>query len=193
MKTTLLAACSLVALVSGCGQPASSPQGSNSSSEGNYTVSTSAQTNPLVGQTASSFSLPNLKGSNTSLQQILTKHEPVVLNAWASWCYPCQQETPDLVALSKKYAGKVEFVGVNMTYDDSVSGARSFVQKYHIPYTVALDKTGAFAKSYQIVGYPTTFIVSPSGKIDAVHIGILTKSQMQNMIQQAISAEPKSP
>jgi len=188
MKTTLLAVCSLVAFVSGCGQPASSPQGSTSGSEGNY--STSAQTNPLVGQTASPFSLPNLKGSNTSLQQILTKHEPIVLNAWASWCYPCQQETPDLVALSKKYAGKVEFVGVNMTYDDSISGARSFVQKYHIPYAVALDKTGTFAKSYQIVGYPTTFIVSPSGKIEAVHIGVLTKSQMQSMIQQVLALNP---
>lgn len=91
-----------------------------------------------------------------------------------------------MIAMSKKYAGEAQFVGVNMTSDDSVADARKFVHKYDITYPVLLDVKGSFSHDYQILGYPTTFVLDPNGTIVNVHLGLLTKEQIQQLIKQAM-------
>lgn len=144
---------------------------------------------PAPGHMAPSFSLPMLNGTQTvSLQDLLNKKEPILLNAWASWCPPCQMETPDLVKMSKQYQGKVQFIGIDMTTQENhLSDAVAFVKKYKIPYTVLKDPQGQFMNAYALQGFPTTFFVSPSGKIINVQFGMMTSTQMKQMIDQAIA------
>ena len=89
---------------------------------GQATQLPAVQESPLVGHPALNFDLKTLNEQTTvSLHDLLGK-QPIRINAWVSWCPPCQQETPDLVVMSKKYASKIQFVGVNMTSDhDSVT------------------------------------------------------------------------
>jgi cytochrome c biogenesis protein CcmG, thiol:disulfide interchange protein DsbE len=155
-----------VLLVSGCGTPSAAPA-----------------TAPVPGHTAPSFSLQVLNGDKSiSLSDLLRNNKFIVLNAFASWCDPCRQETPDLVRMASKYAGKIQFIGVNMTQDDSASDAKTFVKKYGISYPVLMDKNGDFMNEYNISGFPTTFLLSPKGKVISVHVGLLTQGQIQTMI-----------
>lgn len=186
MKKLVFPIAAILLLLAGCGT-VSTTSAQSSEQTTNIAAGQPVPKSPLVGKTAPKFSLPTLDQKSTvSLNQLLG-NKILVINAWASWCYPCQQETPDLVAMSKKYTGKVEFVGINMTSDDSVTDAKSFVHKYGISYPVLLDTKGAFSHDYQVIGYPTTFIVAPNGTIVNVHIGILTKNQMQQLINEAMN------
>ena len=91
--------------------------------------------------------------------------------------------------MSKKYAGKIQFVGVNMTSDhDSVTAAKAFVHQYGITYPTLLDLKGSFFKDYQIIGYPTTFILEPNGTVQNLHVGLLTRSQMESLITNALKS-----
>lgn len=181
-------------LVSGCGTIQANTRNGIADANAGDQASTSSQvpTNPLVGKLAPNFTLNTLDGHGTmTLKDLKGKGEPILLNAWASWCPPCQQETPDLEEMSKEYAGKMEFVGINMTSDnDTVSNAKGFVQKYHITYPILLDLKGTFSKAYKIIGYPTTFILSPSGKVLSVHLGELTKAQIRQLYIQANKGQP---
>ncbi|KUO95912.1 TlpA disulfide reductase family protein [Ferroacidibacillus organovorans] len=188
MKKLVLPLLAMALFLAGCGTTRSAETNTAKNQTTNVSTSQAISKGPLVGKLAPGFSLQTLNEKSTvSLQQLLAKKKVVFINAWASWCYPCQQETPDLIAMSKKYAGKVEFVGVNMTSDDSVSAAKTFVQKYGISYPVLLDLKGTFAHDYQVIGYPTTFVLDPNGTLVNAHIGILSKLQIQQLINQALS------
>lgn len=145
-----------------------------------------------AGHVAPSFSLPSMStGKTVSLQQ-LSHGEPIILNAFASWCGPCQQETPELVALAKQYQGKVEVVGINMTSTDNETNARKFVQQYGLPYTVLLDPEGVFMKDYQVVGLPTTFLLSPNGDVEKVIPQMMTSAQMKSLFEDAANLTHQS-
>jgi cytochrome c biogenesis protein CcmG, thiol:disulfide interchange protein DsbE len=162
----------------------------STSPAGNATGSTStspAQGPLTIGSVAPDFTLQNINGTGTiSLHQLLAKGKPLLINAWASWCPPCQMETPDLIKMSHKYGNKIEFVGLNLTAMDNVQNAKSFVSKYGIPYTVLLDSKGSFEDKYTVIAEPTTFLISPQGRILDVNVGMMTASQMEQLIQSVI-------
>lgn len=183
---------------SGCGAQntnttgGTAPTGTNTApaTASSNTTATSQAAAPAIGHPAPSFDLPLLDGQGSvSLSSLLGKGKPILLNAWASWCPPCQMETPDLVTMSKKYKGQMEFIGVDMTTQESnVQNAKAFVQKYNIPYTVLMDPKGTFMNAYALQGFPTTFILDPKGKILNVEFGMMTKTQMQQVIEKAIAS-----
>ncbi len=143
---------------------------------------------PIPGHIAPGFSLTSLSdgGKTISLHDLTHNNKPILLNAFASWCDQCQQETPDLVRMASKYASRVQFVGVNMTQDDNTKDAASFVKKYGIKYPVLLDQKGVFMHEYNVTGLPTTFLLSSTGKVLSVHLGYLSGQQMQTMMVQAL-------
>ncbi|MDQ0191506.1 TlpA family protein disulfide reductase [Alicyclobacillus cycloheptanicus] len=158
-------------LVAGCGTQHSAPA-----------------VEPVPGHMAPGFSLKALNdgGKTISLNDLTHNDKPILLNAFASWCEPCQQETPDLVRMASKYAGKIQFVGVNMTQDDSAKDVDTFVKKFGIKYPVLSDPNGDFMNEYDISGFPTTFLLNSKGKVISVHLGALTEQQLQAMITQAL-------
>ena len=114
--------------------------------------------------------------------------KPLLINAWASWCPPCQEETQDLVKMYTKYGSRVQFLGVNLTSLDSVRNAQSFVKKYAIPYPILLDTRGFFYRNYTVIGEPMTYVISPAGKVLS-HIGALSSSQLEQLIQGALGSK----
>lgn len=187
MKKLVTMAMALVLLTSGCGTVATVTKSSNA------TATQSIAANPMDGHVANDFQLETLDQKQTvSLHNYLGKR-PIIINVWASWCPPCKAETPDLEWASKQYAGKVQFIGVNMTSDhDSATRARAFVKKYGVTYPVLLDTKGTFSKEYRIIGYPSTFVIEPNGVIDNVYVGQLNKKQIKSLVSQAIQDAGKT-
>jgi cytochrome c biogenesis protein CcmG/thiol:disulfide interchange protein DsbE len=89
--------------------------------------------------------------------------KPAAINFWASWCDPCRREAPALEHLARSLHGRARLVGVDWT--DGLSGARSYVAKYHWTFPNLRDPNGTVGNSYELVGLPTTFILDPRGRI----------------------------
>ncbi len=82
----------------------------------------------------------------------------MVINFWASWCDPCNQEAPDLEATWKQYRAKgVRVVGVD--YEDQPGDAQAFMSKYGISYPSVVDRGGELATAFGVRGVPETFFI----------------------------------
>jgi cytochrome oxidase Cu insertion factor (SCO1/SenC/PrrC family)/thiol-disulfide isomerase/thioredoxin len=94
---------------------------------------------------------------------------PVVINAWASWCTPCQEEFPLFASASERYGRQVAFLGVDT--DDSASDATSFLAKHPVSYPSYQSTISQISSLAAIDGLPTTIFVGPAGKVLYVHTG----------------------
>ena len=113
--------------------------------------------------------------------------EPAAINFWASWCDPCREEAPALQRLARSLAGRAQIVGVN--WNDSGSGARSWIEKYGWTFPNSRDGEGTVGHDYGLRGLPTTFIVDPHGRIAEVLLGPQSESSLREALESA--ADPQ--
>lgn len=180
MRKIWLGVLGISLLLSGC-----SSQANGATAPKSPSVSVGSTPNHM----APGFKLQSLQGTTVSLQSLLG-HHAILLNAWASWCDNCVEETPDLVRLASEYSQTLSVVGVDMTQQEvSVKDVKSFVARYGIKYPVLLDPNGDFLNSYNVVGLPTSFLLAPSGKIIAMKLGALTSSDLESWVKIAKAAD----
>jgi cytochrome c biogenesis protein CcmG, thiol:disulfide interchange protein DsbE len=146
----------------------------------------------LIGKKAPEINLPALEGLTDGQHPInaftsadLANGKVSVVNFWASWCAPCVEEHPMLVALKEK-AG-VTLFGVN--YKDQASAARRFLGRYTNPFAaVDVDAMGRAAIEWGVYGMPETFIINGRGEIVYKQVGPLTPEALASVIIPAIRA-----
>lgn len=128
-----------------------------------------ASPGPRAGAPAPAFSLKGLDGRG---YEVGGKREKLLLlNFWASWCGPCEEEAPLLVKLYEKYAASLDLYAVNVTAEDSRANAESFAKAFAFPFPVLLDEQGQIAAKYRIFGIPTSFLINRDGDIvDVIHL-----------------------
>ena len=113
-----------------------------------------------------------------------------VVNFWASWCAPCIDEHPQLVAL-KDRPGLV-VAGVNVK--DDPAAARQFLNRYGNPFAIiGADRTGRGSIEWGVYGTPETFIVDGKGVILFKHVGPISPDSLEKTILPAIEAAKRSP
>jgi cytochrome c biogenesis protein CcmG/thiol:disulfide interchange protein DsbE len=140
----------------------------------------------LIGKPAPAVNLPALDGLTDGTRPVggfatddLGKGEVSVVNFWASWCVPCVDEHPMLVAL--KAATGVKLYGVN--YKDQAATARRFLGRYGNPFTaVGIDANGRAAIEWGVTGMPETFIVNGKGEIVYKHVGPISAQTLESKI-----------
>ena len=94
----------------------------------------------------------------------------LVINFWASWCVPCKEENPALVAVWERYrTSDVMLIGI--LYQDSLDAGRGYTQRMGNTWPTGVDDDGRVAFSYGVFGIPETFFVSADGIIAGRHIG----------------------
>jgi peroxiredoxin len=140
----------------------------------------------LAGAPAASFDLPSLGGRVDSLARY--RGNVVVMNLWATWCAPCNDEMPDLQRFWLSERGKgVVVLGVDQ--GESVPAVKAFVQRYHVTFPILLDDAQQYGRAYAAVGLPTTVVVDRSGHVTAGIDGILTLAQMRAAVAPALAAQ----
>lgn len=140
----------------------------------------------LIGRPAPAIALPALEGLSEGTNSVpgfstadLAKGEVAVVNFWASWCVPCVQEHPLLVALEQRTG--VKLYGIN--YKDQAATARRFLGRYGNPFTaVGVDNEGRAAIDWGVTGMPETFILNGKGEIIYKHIGPISPEALETKI-----------
>ena len=97
----------------------------------------------------------------------------VLLSFWATWCAPCRAEIPEMVALQSHYKGQLQIIG--MSVDDSPKDKlKKFVLKQGMNYPVVMQNDKLVAAYGGVAALPTTFVVSPEGRVVQKHMGVVT-------------------
>lgn len=146
----------------------------------------------LIGKPAPAFDLPPIEGlvgagglSNADLKQ----GHVTLVNIFASWCIPCRDEHPLLLALSrnKDLAAKgVRLVGID--YKDDPAGAQKFLADGGDPYaTIGADRSGRTGIDFGVYGVPETFVIRGDGVISYKFIGPITAEDAATTLQTEIA------
>ena len=122
-----------------------------------------------IGQVAPQFTLTTFDGEVHSTNEQSGK--VIVINFWASWCKPCEQEAADLEAAWRYYQGRGDVIFLGVDYVDTETEARGYLNKFDITYPNGPDKGTQISQSYRISGVPETYIISKDGILASVQIG----------------------
>jgi cytochrome c biogenesis protein CcmG/thiol:disulfide interchange protein DsbE len=144
----------------------------------------------LIGRPAPAMTLPPVEGlarDGAALPGVgpadLTRGRPIVVNFWASWCLPCVEEHPQLVALAA--ATGVPILGIN--HKDQPANAARFLARHGNPFAaVGADANGRAAIEWGVYGMPETFIVDGTGKIVFKHVGPIGQEALVRQVLPAL-------
>jgi thiol-disulfide isomerase/thioredoxin len=107
---------------------------------------------------------------------------PALINFWASWCDPCQEEAPQLARLDRSLPSGSHLVGVD--YTDQEGPARAFVRSYGWRFPVLSDPNGVYGARFGFSGLPTTVVLDPKGRV----VQTLRGPQTEADFRQALAA-----
>ena len=113
-------------------------------------------------------------GQHISLSQYQGK--PLIVNFWASWCDPCQRETPLLASWYKQQHGHVIIVGLDE--NDNTANALKFAHAKGVTYPVGVDPVLAAANAYGVVALPQTFFLNAQHRIVDRVYGAVTQADL---------------
>jgi len=149
-----------------------------------------AQRGPVsVGDQTPDFVLTTYEGELINSQDLLGK--VVVLNFWASWCKPCEQEAADLETAWRYYepSGEVVFLGV--AYTDTPTESQKYLAKFDITYPNGDDLGTRISQAFRIRGVPETYVIGLDGVITHAQIGpYMSLAQIQADIETALNPDP---
>jgi cytochrome c biogenesis protein CcmG/thiol:disulfide interchange protein DsbE len=138
---------------------------------------------PLVGRPAPPFALKAV-GTGETIDLETLRGKPVVINFWATWCGPCYEEHPTLVANARNLQPEVQFIGV--VFNDTDDKIMRFLAERGSAYPTLLDANGKTAIAYGVGGVPETFFLNPKGTIVAKFEGPLTTEALQAELAKAM-------
>ena len=141
---------------------------------------------PLVGRPAAPFALTSYDGAKVQLSELRGK--VVVVNFWASWCYPaCYEEAPTLERGWLAYRDRGVVV-LGVAIQDKDEAARKFITDFRLSFANAPDPGGKVSVDYGVYGVPETFFIDREGRIRAKHVGALNDQAFAATIEPLLAA-----
>ena len=117
-----------------------------------------------VGSDAPVVTVRDLDGKAVDLGQYIGK-KPVFLEFWATWCELCEELLPRVRAAKAAYGDQVEFLGVNVTINQTRDRVRRYLEKHRPPFRTLYDEEGTSTRAYEVPATSYVVIVDRSGKI----------------------------
>jgi cytochrome c biogenesis protein CcmG/thiol:disulfide interchange protein DsbE len=143
---------------------------------------------PLVGRAAPPFALTSFDGAPVSLAE--HRGQVVVLNFWASWCYPaCYEEAPVLEAAWRRLRERGVVV-LGVAIQDKRDASREFIQRFGLTFANAPDPTGRTSIDYGVYGVPETFVIDRRGMIRRKHVGAVTEAVFRDWVEPLLGESP---
>ena len=136
-----------------------------------------------VGSVAPGAVVETLDGKPADLADFVKKG-PTLLQFWATWCTNCKALEPQIDAAIKKYAGKVTFVAVAVSVNQSVDRIKAYRDKYHMQHEIVYDRKGYAADAYEVAA--TSYIVVVDGKGKVVYTGLGADQDIDAAVAKAV-------
>lgn len=134
------------------------------------------------GMTAPIITVKDMNGNDIMLNAAKEK-KVLVLNFWATWCPPCQEEMPELEQFYKKYGNKVKFVAIDV--QESPETINQFFKDNGYTYPTYTDLTGNISQIFNITGIPTTIVIDTEGTIIKRITGGTSFNELESLIHKA--------
>ncbi|NIS82099.1 MAG: redoxin domain-containing protein [Anaerolineales bacterium] len=128
-----------------------------------------------IGTEAPDFTLSDLDGNSLRLSDF--RGQVVLVNFWATWCGPCRVEMP---AFQKRYeqAKDAGFIVLAVNFNEPERNVREFQAELGLTFPLLLDPGAEVQRLYQIRGYPSSVFINRAGRVEFLHVGVLTESQL---------------
>jgi thiol-disulfide isomerase/thioredoxin len=123
-----------------------------------------------VGSKAPIVRVNDLDGKAVDLGQWISR-KPVIMEFWATWCENCEVLLPRLKAAHQAFGGKVEFLAINVTVNQTPEKVRRYVASHEIPFRLLYDDQGASTRAYQAPATSFVVIVDRAGKVAYTGVG----------------------
>ncbi|MDH4216878.1 MAG: TlpA family protein disulfide reductase [Gallionella sp.] len=116
------------------------------------------------------------------------KGKVVYLDFWASWCGPCRASFKWLNEAQERY-GSQGLVVIAVNVDKDKEAARQFLKENPVNFKIGFDPEGGVAKSYQVRGMPSSYLIGRDGKLQSAHIGyrLKDKSELEDEVRKLVS------
>jgi cytochrome c biogenesis protein CcmG, thiol:disulfide interchange protein DsbE len=143
---------------------------------------------PLLGRPAAAFALRSFEGAPMTLAA--QQGKVVVLNFWASWCYPsCYEEAPVLERGWRAYRDRgVVVLGVDI--QDKDEAGRKFINDFSLTFANAPDRDGKVSVDYGVYGVPETFFIDRQGRIRVKHVSAVTDQVFRETVETLLAEPP---
>jgi thiol-disulfide isomerase/thioredoxin len=139
----------------------------------------------MVGAEAPAAKVTTLDGTATDLSTFYGD-KPVVLEFWATWCPLCKKLEPSLQAAREKYAGKVAFVGVGVSANQTAARQMEYVQKQHLSGEYVFDGADAAVKAFMATH--TSYIVIIDRHRRVVYTGVGTDQNIEAALKKVVAS-----
>lgn len=133
----------------------------------------------LVSQLAPDLTIVTLDGRELKLSSF--RNEPLVVNFWASWCVPCKHEAAVLNGAARTYAGRVQFIGVDI--QDADVAARAYQAEVMSPYPVGPAIQGSYSQ-WGVTAPPETFFIDRQGVVISSILGPVDRQRLEVYMSQ---------
>lgn len=138
---------------------------------------------PLIGKPAPTFALREV-GTGRTVDISEFRGKPLVINFWATWCGPCWEEHPILVANARMLQPRVQFLGV--VFQDEERKILDFLTQRGAGYPTLVDEKGKTAIAYGVGGVPETFFLDANGVIVAKYNGPMSADAIRENLQKVM-------
>jgi thiol-disulfide isomerase/thioredoxin len=137
-----------------------------------------------LGTVAPSAAVQTLDGKPADLATVIGKGQPAVVEFWATWCENCEALLPTLMAAEAKYRGKVKFVGVSVSVNQSVRRVQLHVAKHGVPGIQLWDAKGDATGKWDVPATSYVVVLDKAGKV--VYTGVGGKQDLEGAIRKAM-------
>lgn len=137
---------------------------------------------PKEGEPAPDFALANARDTSKVIKLSDFRGKVVILNWYASWCRPCQNEIPALMRVQDEFEGELVVLGIDFL--ESSSAALSILDDFGATYPAVLDASGSVADHYRTSGgVPVSFFIDKEGVLRATRRGELYEKDLPGFLE----------
>jgi len=141
---------------------------------------------PLIGKIAPTVAGTTIAGEEVSATDLRGRW--VVVNFFASWCVPCLEEHPELLAFEAAHRAQGDAALLGVTFDDKADDARAFFEEQGGTWPVIDDPDNSIGVAYGVAQVPETFVIAPDGTVVQRYAGGVTQAALDELITSYESA-----
>ena len=112
----------------------------------------------------------------------------LLVNFWASWCKPCEEESPAIEGFAREHRDELVVIGINS--EDSTGDATEFVEENGLSWEFFKDTEDERADDYGVLGLPETFLVDPEGDLALLYRGPVDRDYLDEFVTPLIEGPP---